>query len=267
MESPVETSALGTWRRSGLWLGMALALGACSAARSENKGASLGAADGGARDASEPAAEGEDAGATPDGDAALDESPDTGADLADAAPLGAEDAGDDAASPEVDAGDDGGAPRACDARTVSASGCASGERSGLVDVELHPFVAACAGSWVGDVKNGASLCGAGFHLCRGTDLGVRTLAFEPATAFCGCFALDAAQDNYNCFDGCSEQADAGIDSYTQLDMAGVGFDCPYQFRDATGCLAGARIDATENDGYGCGFAPYLSGVLCCADLE
>jgi hypothetical protein len=259
VEYPVKASALYLCKRSGVWLGMALALGACSGARSENKGSSLGAADGGARDAAEPVAEGDDTGVTPD-DAAIDESPDTDAELLD-------DAGDDASSAEVDAGDDGAAPRACDARTASAPGCASGERGGLIDVELYANVAACAGSWEGDVKNGASLCGTGFHLCRGTDLGVRTLGFEQATAFCGCFALDAAQDNYNCFDGCSEQADAGVDSYTQLDMAGVGFDCPYQFRDATGCLAGARVDATENDGYGCGFAPYLSGVLCCADLE
>jgi hypothetical protein len=253
----VKPVVLDLRKRSAVWLGIALALGACGGARSENKGSSLGVADEGARDAAEPVTEGEDAGPTPD-DSAVDEAPDAGAELL-------EDAGEDAASGETDAGDDGATPRACDARTASGSGCASGERSGLTDVELYPDVAACAGSWEGDVKNGASLCGAGFHLCRGTDLGVSALSFEQATAFCGCFALDAAQDNYNCFDGCSEQANAGVDSYTQLDMAGVGFDCPYQFPGATGCLSGARIDATENDGYGCGFAPYLSGVLCCAD--
>jgi len=234
---------------------------ACSGGRSDSVGSSLGAD--GARDGAVV-----DAGAATEADGAADEGADAAspdADLSDGADAGDADASTaDADAPDADAPDaSSDAAVACGA-SLPGSGCASGQRSGFFDVEVFPDIAACAGAWEGDVRNGMALCGAGFHVCRGSDAVVRGTTFAEASAFCGCYAFDAAQDNYTCLDGCSAQAPQ-TDALDRLDMAGMGGDCPYRFVDGASCLATGRIDATENDGIGCSYDPRMRGVVCCAD--
>ncbi|MBL8626167.1 MAG: hypothetical protein JNK64_32935 [Myxococcales bacterium] len=167
---------------------------------------------------------------------------------------------------DVDAG--GGALDAAvdpaDAGTTSAAGCADGTREGLVDPVAFPAVAACGGSWTGDVGGAGALCAAGWHVCRGDEAAVGAVTYAAATAFAGCFAIDAAQDNFICRPDCSAQVAAGVDTAANIDLAGVGASCAFQFPGGGGCLADGRIDLSENTGTGCDFSPGVTtGVVCC----
>lgn len=155
---------------------------------------------------------------------------------------------------------------AIDAAGTSA-GCADGTREGLVDPVAFPAVAACGGSWTGDVGDAGALCAAGWHVCRGDEAAVGAVTYAAATAFAGCFAIDAAQDNFICRPDCSAQVAAGVDTAANIDLAGVGASCAFQFPGGGGCLADGRIDHSENTGTGCDFAPGVSaGVVCCAPI-
>lgn len=151
-----------------------------------------------------------------------------------------------------------------DASTTSAVGCADGTREGLIDPVAFPAVAACGGSWVGDVGGASALCAAGWHVCLGSEPAVAAVTYAAATAFTGCFAIDAAQDNFICRPDCSAQVAAGVDTAANIDLAGVGASCAFQFPGAGGCLADGRIDLSENTGTGCDFSPGVTtGVVCC----
>src|SRR5262245_34492413 len=76
--------------------------------------------------------------------------------------------------------------------------------------------------------------------------------FQEALCFGGCYAFDAAQDNFQCLPDCSSRV-GSVDIATRLDMGGMGNGCPYQFENAGSCLTGGRIDASENDGVGCNY--------------
>jgi hypothetical protein len=104
----------------------------------------------------------------------------------------------------------------------------------------------------------------GWHLCIGGDAALSTISFADATAFPGCFAINAAQDNSHCHPGsCSDAVSAGVDSAANIDMGGVGQDCKLAAPNQTSCIKNGRIDASENSGTGCNFHPGLTGVVCC----
>ena len=193
------------------------------------------------------------------GDAATPDGPGTADDAATPDGPGA---ADDAATHDGQGTiEDAGPP---DAPPLSAIGCADGTREGLIDGVAFPAIAACAGTWTGDVSAGAPLCAVGWHVCLGSEAAVTAVSYAAATAFAGCFAIDAAQDSFVCRPDCSAQVAAGIDTADNLDMAGVGTGCRFQFPGAGGCLADGRIDASENSGTGCAFAAGITdGVVCC----
>jgi hypothetical protein len=131
-------------------------------------------------------------------------------------------------------------------------------------VSLYFDVAACAGTWTGNIATAASLCQAGWHVCAGTESGLKSISDTEANAVAGCFAYNAAQDNNICFPDCNAAVEAGIDIATGIDMGGVGGGCPYHPGGAS-CLACGRIDSSENSGTGCDYYPSLTGVMCCLD--
>jgi hypothetical protein len=141
-------------------------------------------------------------------------------------------------------------------------GCAAGVRQGFLDVNAFLGIAACAGTWSGDVATAGALCATGFHVCRGNEPVFRTLTYGAASAFPGCFPIDAAQDNGVCVPGCSTST---ADQPANLDMGGVGSGCGWQFSGQTGCMATGRIDASENSGTGCSYTSGYAGVACCSD--
>ena len=148
-----------------------------------------------------------------------------------------------------------------------AAGCADGTREGFLDPVAFPSLAACAGTWTGDVANAAPLCAPGWHLCRGPEQPLASITYADAVAFPGCFAFDAAQDNWMCFPGCSDAVAAGIDIATRVDLGGAGAGCPYLIPGAPACFAGGRIDVSENDGSGCNFRDGITtGAVCCQSI-
>jgi hypothetical protein len=133
--------------------------------------------------------------------------------------------------------------------------CADGARDGLTDSSMFPDIAACAGTWTGDVSTAGPICGAGAHVCRGGDAPLMTVAYAQATAFPGCFAIDTAHDNGACTAGCTAAVMSGIDTAELVDMGGMGADCPYKLPGFASCLMGGRIDASQNSGTGCITSP------------
>lgn len=146
-------------------------------------------------------------------------------------------------------------------------GCAERERSGVLDGDNLPHIAACRGAWQGDIGDAGSLCATGWHVCRGNEPAFSELTFTDVTAFAGCYAYDAANDFSVCHPDCSAQI-GSVDVAGLLDMAGMGADCnaAYYFAGEPSCLTqGGRVDASENDGVGCGYDARFSGVVCCED--
>jgi hypothetical protein len=133
---------------------------------------------------------------------------------------------------------------------VVQSGCADGTREGFVDDVAWPDVAACKGTWSGDLSAAAdTLCGAGFHVCTEQDTEPRAVRYLDALAFPGCFAYRASNDD---FDGCEPLECQG--NPARDDMAGMGRGCllvsgvswsPAQVPDGgASCLADrGRIDS------------------------
>jgi hypothetical protein len=146
---------------------------------------------------------------------------------------------------------------------AAAEGCADGARDELFDGTTFPDVAACAGTWADSVDRAAGLCAPGWHVCTGVEPAIKALRFGQMVTAPGCYAFDAAQDNDVCHPGCMAAVAAGIDSAKGIDMAGIGKNCRRQIPGRAGCIAGGRIDASENSGTGCGFNASLSGVVCC----
>jgi hypothetical protein len=150
------------------------------------------------------------------------------------------------------------------ADAASGLGCADGTREGLLDAVTFPDVAACSGAWVGDVSNAVALCAGGWRPCVGGDLALSRIAYTDATAFGGCYAMNAAQDDEKCHPGsCTDSVNNGVDSAKDIDMGAVGGDCKWKFATHKSCLKSGRIDASENSGTGCNWYAGLSGVLCC----
>lgn len=146
------------------------------------------------------------------------------------------------------------------------SGCADGTREGLLDSAVFPAIAACGGTWTGDVSAGVALCATGWHVCTGPEPALHAITYQQAIAFAGCFPYDAAQDSFRCLPDCSAQVLAGIDTAANIDLGAMGADCPYHFPTSASCLAVGRIDASENSGTGCDFNPAITtGVVCCQD--
>jgi hypothetical protein len=112
------------------------------------------------------------------------------------------------------------------------------------------------------VDQAQSLCANGWHVCTGVEPAIGAVAYNDGLAFHGCFAFDAAQDNWVCHPGCNAAVAAGADTAENIDMAGLGADCPYDLGGGS-CIAGGRIDASENSGTGCSYYAGLTGVVCC----
>ncbi len=153
------------------------------------------------------------------------------------------------------------------------SGCADGTREGLVDLELNPALAACAGTWAGDLTapGAEALCAAGWHLCRDDDTAPRAVSYSAATGFPGCFAMRASTDDG---DGC-EPLDCTVAN--RDDIAGMGGDCaqlsgvsraPSTVTTVGGCLADKGIIDSQCCSVSVAAPPGCpqrgeSGVLCC----
>ncbi len=189
---------------------------------------------------------------------------DAGTDAGSPTDAGSDDAGTDDAG--TDAGtDDAGTDAGTEDAGMVAPGCADGTREGLLDPLAYPFIAACAGVWEGNVANATPLCEQGWSVCRGTETSLKQLTYTEASSFPGCFPFDAAQDNYTCHAGCADAIAAGVDTAANIDMGAVGAGCRFQFATGKSCLAGGRIDASENSGSGCDYLSSYTGVLCCTD--
>ena len=102
----------------------------------------------------------------------------------------------------------------------STSGCADGTREGL-SILTYPKVAACGGTWAGDVSNAAPLCGTGWHLCDGSEPALTAVQYTDGIAAVGCFAINAAQDNNTCNHGCAAAVEAGVDTAPNIDMGAI----------------------------------------------
>lgn len=145
------------------------------------------------------------------------------------------------------------------------NGCADGTREGLL-LATYPGVAACGGVWSGHVANAAALCASGWHVCTGAEPALNAVTYDDAVAVSGCFAMNAAQDNFVCYADCAAAVAASVDTAENVDMGAIGAACPYKFPSTGSCISGGRIDWSENSGTGCDFAAGLTGVVCCADL-
>jgi hypothetical protein len=143
-------------------------------------------------------------------------------------------------------------------------GCADGTREGLVGAS-YPNIALCAGVWSGPVSRATFLCEGGWHVCNGQEAAMKSVTYDDGTAFPGCYAFDAAHDNYACHPGCDKAVEAGVDTYANIDMGGLGRDCPYKFPSGGSCINSGRIDSSENSGTGCDYKPSLTGLVCCRD--
>jgi len=143
------------------------------------------------------------------------------------------------------------------------SGCADGTREALTDPQRFPDIAACAGTWAGHVSNAHHLCGPGWNVCSSNfDIAkLMTITFDDAVAVDGCFAFNAAQDNFSCIP-CTGAPLAH-------DMGGIGTGCHAGARSPSGsCITGGRIDVLSpsevTPATACQFAPGVTtGVLCC----
>jgi hypothetical protein len=146
------------------------------------------------------------------------------------------------------------------------TGCANNAaRSGLNDQTKYPDIAACSGTWSGDISNGNSLCASGWQVCNGNDA-LNDLSYSSAIAVAGCFATNTANDNYICHSDCLAAVSSGVDTALNIDMGGVGSGCPWVFNDTskTSCFKNGRIDSSENSGGGCKYNKSVhSGVMCC----
>jgi hypothetical protein len=168
--------------------------------------------------------------------------------------------------PQVDAGQDAAKDTG---PTISVTGCAAGSTAAAIDagpdsgLDGGVGVAACSGTWTGDVTNAAPLCGTGWHVCNGSEPALREFTYEAATSFGGCYAINAAFDSFGCGVGCMASVEAGVDTAANVDMGAIGSGCPYKFPGSGSCLKNGRIDFSENSGTGCNFAAGLTGVACC----
>ena len=145
----------------------------------------------------------------------------------------------------------------------AASGCADGTREGFPD---QTNVAACGGTWVGDVATAVTLCATGWHVCDGSEPSIKAMTFNEAVTVAGCYALDVSDDNDDCHHGCAKAVASGVDNARDVDMGAVGALCPFLQSNHDSCLKSGRIDFTQNSGTGCNFAPGLNGVTCCNGL-
>jgi len=156
---------------------------------------------------------------------------------------------------------------AADEGKTCEAGCADGVREGFVDIEVWPQIAACAGSFQGPVfgPSAGEVCQVGWHVCSPADnpgdaAFLKMVSFEDATAFGGCFAINAAQDQGEC-QACTGEANGD-------DMAGVGSGCSNYHPDESGCIGDGRLDVICCEDHAtqkaCHFKPGLTdGVVCC----
>lgn len=151
------------------------------------------------------------------------------------------------------------------------TGCADATREGFVETALFPDVAACAGRWSGwvDESSAASLCGAGWHVCRGSDRPIGRVTLAQATTFSGCFAFDSAHDCNACYPTCRGalgqcRACCVPNVASDPDMGGVGAGCLQHPVGTSSCLANGRVDSTQNS-TGCQWNERITGVVCCRD--
>ncbi|KAK6185279.1 hypothetical protein SNE40_007547 [Patella caerulea] len=138
------------------------------------------------------------------------------------------------------------------------SGCANGKHSALSGFS---GLAACDGNWTGHIRNGSTVCAAGWRVCSWYDADLlKQLTWDDAISFSGCYAYNAAQDGGRCKE-CRD--DMGQD-----DMAGIGQGCTHQNIGQTSCIPGGRIDASccvdSHFHRACQHQPGLTnGVFCC----
>lgn len=123
-------------------------------------------------------------------------------------------------------------------------GCSDGTREGFGDTDVYPNVAACAGSWSGQIDgtSAAALCAPGWYVCSPGEVAgdhqiLAGITYNEARAFDGCFAYNASQDDGMC------RPCTG--AYYYDDMAAVGASCTggYYGPGSSSCIGSGRIDA------------------------
>ena len=102
-------------------------------------------------------------------------------------------------------------------------------------------------------------------MCDGSEPTLNGVEYADAVTVIGCFAMNAAQDNYVCRPDCNAAVVGGVDTAGNIDMGAIGSTCPHKFPNKGSCIRGGRIDFSENSGTGCNFAAGLTGILCCAN--
>ena len=143
------------------------------------------------------------------------------------------------------------------------TGCANGTREALTDPQEFPDIAACAGKWSGPVSNAHGLCAHGWNVCSSNfDIAkLRRITFDDAVAVSGCFAFNAAQDNFSCIPCTGEPL--------AREMGGIGAGCQAHERSSDdSCITGGRIDvllpSEVSTANACQFREDVTtGVLCC----
>ena len=153
----------------------------------------------------------------------------------------------------------------CDAADTTSVGCADGMRDGFRDATAFPNIAACSGGFTvpgvfpspertdvptcattgddaatnaaGTDCSAADLCGAGWHICRGGEIGERTsgMSCNAATDFPAQSFYAASVSGTGC-DHCALPTNTGLDGCT-----------------ADSCQAGCQQSPSlNNDLFGCG---------------
>ena len=161
-------------------------------------------------------------------------------------------------------------PKPTAAPTVS--GCADGTREGFTNENSFPNIAACAGTYYGNINGGdtGGLCSDGWSFCDGSDIKSLSISYSDATSFGGCFAVNSASDCNACYITCESQTNLNSggcwDASGGFDMDGVGSSCSLN-SGRTSCLASGMVRANDNAGctWNSNGGNSRTGITCCKD--
>ena len=152
------------------------------------------------------------------------------------------------------------------------SGCADGTREGFTNENSFPNIAACAGTYYGNINGGdtGGLCSDGWSFCDGSDIRSLSISYSDATSFGGCFAVNSASDCDACYITCESQTNLNSggcwDASGGFDMDGVGSSCSLN-SGRTSCLASGMVRANDNAGctWNSNGGNSRTGITCCKD--
>lgn len=157
----------------------------------------------------------------------------------------------------------------------SGSGCASGNAEAYYPYSNNKLVAACPGSFTGDINGiqAQAMCSPGWHVCNGADIWAAQIAKTEGDALPGCYVFNSMHDCGGCWSQCSDTPQkAGINdvfgclrSGNSHTLAGLGAACtPKDHSSCLGATWGSVADSKFISRNGC-FVNSIAngGVLCC----